>query len=111
MVDFVGAGVGATTSVLGTANPVIYTAAVVLSGAGVGLADTGSLGLTDREHAAAGAGAGNGGAAAGALAGAGIYGAGPTGDTLLGFAHANLDPHTQPTVGLVGAVLHNLGVG
>ena len=111
MVDFVGAGFGATTSVLGTANSVIYTAAVVLSSAGIGLADTGSLGLIDREHAGAGAGAGGGGAAAAALAGVGIYGDGPAGDTLLGFAHANLDPHVQPTVGLVGAVLHNLGVG
>ncbi len=110
MADVIGAAAGASTSVLGAANTVIYTAAVVLSGAGVGLADTGTLGVTDREHAGAGGSAGSGGAAAGALAGAGLYGSGPAGDSLLGFAHANLDPHTQPAVGLVGAVLHNLGV-
>ena len=102
MVDIVSTGAGVSASVLGTATPVIYTAAVVLSGAGIGLADTGSLGLTDREHAGTGAGG---------LASVGLYGGGPAGDSLVGVAHANLDPHVQPTVGLVGAVLHNLGVG
>ena len=90
---------GVSASLLGTATPVIYTAAVILSGAGVGLADTGSLGLTD--HEAVGAPA-----SGGALASVGLTPTGSSGDTLLGFAHANLDPHVQPLVALVGQVLH-----
>ena len=83
-----------TASLLGTATPVIYTAAVILSGAGVGLADTGSFGLTDHETVGGGSTASIGLAPAG------------SGDTLGGFLHANLDPHVQPVVALVGQALH-----
>ena len=90
---------GVSASVLGTATPIIYTAAVILSGAGIGLADTGSLGLTD--HEAVGAPA-----SGGALASVGLGPSASSGDTLPGLLHANLDPHVQPVVALVGQVLH-----
>ena len=97
-----GLSAAVTASVLGTANSVIYQAAVVLASQGVGFANTGSLPVTDQVSLSAVL---NGSAPATVIAGIGLTPGAP-GPTLLDFAHANVDPHAQTLVSLVGQALH-----